>query len=502
MKKSILILLPILSIVYWHVFMRFVPPPPLVISRETTYFTDLTKKDGKLVLVPSINAMRHLSAEENGAIENLQMFGVEAVFSDRAEILEFCKLLGIDANLLATPAFKMPLPPANSGSGSKDFGETLEELSRKPWQADSHPEMTALIEANNQAFVLLNSMAEKKGYFLPCLERYPLYNAPMPIGLRPAHPMKLLLVRGMQHLHAQNLKQAWVDFSCVGKAARTLLQSSSIMDCLFGIVSMSSAAQAMTTLLAQPDIDREILLLMVKDLDELMVQDGVKFAIMNEMRFLPLSMFIESEGSMTALSGLDNSAAEYDRFVDLNVFCRKVNERADEFEKILSTEKTSEKVKKLRQWNQTMIEKSSESRSGSSILLKMLWIKYLTPATKKVSAVSDIISDILLHIAAPNYTDILIQQLSLAEKFKLLRIAALVRLRHLETGKYPDSLAELGENGKQHLIDSFSDATLHFSSDGQEIVIYSIGTDLKDDHGKPTNEDSSSGDIVIKIPIK
>ncbi len=68
MKKIVPVALILMSVVYWYVFARFVPPP-LAISRDTTYFTDLKEIDGTISLVPSINALRRIPPDDNAAIE-------------------------------------------------------------------------------------------------------------------------------------------------------------------------------------------------------------------------------------------------------------------------------------------------------------------------------------------------------------------------------------------------------------------------------------------------
>lgn len=492
------------SIIYWYMFMRFIPPPPLTVSRETTYFTDLKEKDGRITLVPSINALRRVPPDDNAAIELWIMYGADILSTDSAEVAEFCGLAGIEPGLLASPSLIMQLPSSASESFVLNLSEGHHNVYRRPWQAEEFPQIAELIEANTETFALFASMAGKRGFFWPYLERYLVWRAPMNRDFRPNQPMRLLLARGMKHLRAGELRSAWQDFACVGKAVKPLLQSGNLIYGLFGMIGMKDSADAMSLLLAQKDIDWELLQQMLVDLDELIVTRGLEKALEGEMRFQPLSMYLESEGTTWSYAVLDGvpDSNDYVRFIDINVFCRKINLLADELLQACSIENVNERIAKINEF-QAAREKSRPDISVPKLMTRLLWTRYLTPSEKKCSAVSELLSDILLDIATPRYANIVVEMLAYAEKFRLLKVAVLIRLHKIRTGDYPSSLEELEVADKEVLVDSFSGSNFKFLSEGNNILVYSVGSDQQDNLGASGERvESTEGPVFSDITVQ
>jgi len=499
MKKILPALLILLSVVYWYVFARFVPPPPLAISRETTYFTDLKEVDGRYSLVSSINELYHLPPEENALIEYLKMSGTGIVSTDSAEVAEFCSLAGIDPEQLASPTLVLQLPSSDAEEFVLNLSEGQHTVFRHPWHEEQFPKIAAIIEANADTFALLASMAGKKGFYWPRLQKYPVWNTPVNRDFRPHHSLRLLLARGMLRLRSGELRHAWEDLASAGKAARPLLQSDMITFCLFGVVGMKDTAEAMKMFLHQQQIDEEFLRQMLVDLDEIIFTRGLERAMENETRFFQLSMYLEREDSLWSLSGLDGTSekSDFERYVDKNVLCRKVNQFADEFKKIYSIEDVGERIKGLGKW-ENELDQQKTGKSSYQYLIDAILLRYLTPADQKCTAISEVISDTLMSISGPRYSGVLTEMLAVAERFRLLKVAVLMRLHKLKAGDYPASLDALEVADKQILIDSFSGRQFNFRSEGKNIMIYSIGPNQRDELGA-TGEDAASGDITIMV---
>jgi hypothetical protein len=505
MKRLLPPLLIIGTIVYWYMFMRFIPPPPLTVSRETTYFTDLKEKDGRFGLASSLNALYRLPPEDNAAISMLKIYGSDVLSTDSAEVAEFCELLEIAPDVLASPTLVMQLPSSASDSFVLNLSEDQQNVFRRPWQAEEFPQIAALIEANEDTFALLASMAGKKGFYWPYLERYEVWQAPMNRDFRPNQPMRLLLARGMKHLRAGELKRAWNDFACVGKAAQPMLQSDKIIYGLFGILGIKDASDAMAMLLLQQNIDEEFLAQMLTDLDAIIVTKGLERAVESETRFFLLSMYLENKELLFNQTGLNGSvsSSDFGRYIDRNVFCRKVNRLADELLQAYSIENVNERIVRLTKL-QAEQEKTRASLTTSEMMTKMLWIKYFTLSENKCSEASEILSEILLGIAMPRHSGLHIEMLAVVEKLRLLKVAVLIRLHRIRTGDYPSSLEELEVADKEVLVDSFSGSNFKYLSEGNNILIYSVGPDQQDNLGASgeafsNTEGPVASDITVRI---
>ena len=69
-----------------------------------------------------------------------------------------------------------------------------------------------------------------------------------------------------------------------------------------------------------------------------------------------------------------------------------------------------------------------------------------------------------------------------------------------KNGKYPEKLDQLiGAHLPAIPKDPFDGQPLRMKRQGQEIVLYSIGDDLKDDGGTPFDPAKGQGDIVFHL---
>ena len=83
---------------------------------------------------------------------------------------------------------------------------------------------------------------------------------------------------------------------------------------------------------------------------------------------------------------------------------------------------------------------------------------------------------------------------------QLARLALATTEYRLKHGKYPDTLEALAP---QHLAaiprDPFDGQPLRLKRDGKDVLLYSIGRDLKDDGGAAWDEGRKTGDVVMRL---
>jgi hypothetical protein len=306
----------------------------------------------------------------------------------------------------------------------------------------------------------------------------------------------------MNRLANNDLHGAWQDFVCSGMAARTLLQSDQLIYGLFGVIGMNNAYDAMLQVLNNQSLNEIFLRQVLADIDRMMVTSGFDQAIENDLRFFYLSITLESDQSLWQKTGLTSSESseggeDYSRYIDRNVYCRNANRYADKLMKIWKTENVKERIKLLDDWENKLAVRREE-QSALMMMVKLLWAKYLTPASSKCSAVTEIIGDLLLDIATPRHNSALKEMLATAEKFRLLKMAALIKLHKVKTGEYPASLEKLEVADQQMLIDSFSGERFRYGQATDSVTIYSIGANLQDDSGR-SDKTAETGDLVLKI---
>jgi hypothetical protein len=83
---------------------------------------------------------------------------------------------------------------------------------------------------------------------------------------------------------------------------------------------------------------------------------------------------------------------------------------------------------------------------------------------------------------------------------QLARIAVAAASYRLKNGKYPDRIDDLAPKFLPSVpLDPFDGQPLRLKRDGDELVLYSIGRDLKDDGGVERTGTSGKGDIVFRL---
>jgi hypothetical protein len=83
---------------------------------------------------------------------------------------------------------------------------------------------------------------------------------------------------------------------------------------------------------------------------------------------------------------------------------------------------------------------------------------------------------------------------------QLLRVGLAMTAYRAKQGAYPDKLAELAPEYLPTIpVDPFDGQPLRMNRHGREIVLYSIGRDLKDDGGTPEDPGKHVGDIVFRL---
>lgn len=111
-------------------------------------------------------------------------------------------------------------------------------------------------------------------------------------------------------------------------------------------------------------------------------------------------------------------------------------------------------------------------------------------------------SSILAKIGYPNYKRAYKQDVYSRMQYSGVERAAALKLYKIEKGEYPDSLSQLDQyiQGEYEKDPYSPDGKLIYKKDGDNVILYSIGPDLKDDGGTPRaqgKEVDVPGDIIF-----
>lgn len=111
-------------------------------------------------------------------------------------------------------------------------------------------------------------------------------------------------------------------------------------------------------------------------------------------------------------------------------------------------------------------------------------------------------TSILAKIGYPNYKRAYKQDTYSRLQYRGVVWAAALKLYKIENGKYPDSLSQVDHyvNGEYEKDPYSPDGKLIYKKDGENVILYSIGPDLKDDNGTPrvqVKDLDAPGDVVF-----
>ncbi|MFZ5949637.1 MAG: hypothetical protein ACOYXC_02945 [Candidatus Rifleibacteriota bacterium] len=501
MKKLLLLLLPLITLAYWYFFERFIPPPPLEISARTTWFTDLEVIDGRVNLGPSFNRKFGLNPEENAIIELLQIFG--GVATSPSEVEEFCSLLGVTPELFASTTLFLPVKIDEDGFSTQfRLSATHNNYYQKPWKDDDCPELAAIIAANRATFALVRKMAGKTGSFWPVTSGKSVWSAYVPQEINSSQLIRLQLARGMNYLANSEYDKALDDFVAAGLAGKTAINSTQMIFSLIELLGIKDSLFCVHQLLCRPDLPTELLQQVFHRIDPLTDLSAINKAVEADFRLSQLSLFLEEmPGQKTMLNQSGNSVdlpIDFDLYFDKNVFCRKINDPADVMVRAFGLSSIQERLKALNDFRAKMREQN-HGYSSFSLIADLLMARYLTLSSQKCTRVSEILSDIILAVGRPDSIAIIHESLAISENAKLLRLAALILQHRSKSGSLPRQLTDIAIDNPDFITDSFSGKPYFYETGSQSLKIYSIGPDLRDDHGISSDQIDHS-DIVLIIP--
>lgn len=500
MKRIFMLLLPVIFCVYWFFFLRFLPPPPLEISRETTFFTDVEMRaDGKVPLAPALNRLYGAKPENNAVIEMLQIYGRDSVATDSGKIADICSLLQIDAATISTPALSSAAQIFFENAFTMTEG--AQDYYLKAWHENDHPQLAEAIADNEPVFRLLESMAAKKAFFFPFRASDPVWNSQTQRSWRPHMLSRMLVARGMNHLANAKLNDAWHDLKNGFKIGQLICSANQAIYSMIGIFIVRECFFSTVHLLNHKNLDEALAVRIFNDLKEISIADKIFKSVEFEQRFFMLSIFLENPetiGEIVSISSdPDAKDSEIIRHLDLNIICRKINQGADEIASLTAITNPVDRLQQLQIYQDQLYEK--RKMQSQDLLVEILWAQFLTPSQAKSTRISELIWKILNAVGQPDQFLILKEAMSVGEMPRLLQAGAQARLHELRTGKFPVSLSELAEENRPWLTDVFANDYFKVKNASEGLLIYSIGLNLEDDGGIVASSDAPEDDFGLTL---
>ena len=507
--KIVICAVPVLVVLAWAgLFVWGGDPVEMRIGYDTTRIDGPLNSDGTVNYVAWLDARcaEGVTSENNAAPIFLKVFGIDNIRGvQRAGVL---RRLGMTQDELdAGPRF-IPWDEFHKDQdvgvekASSDFyGQMLSWDEPVPKQAE------AWLAANDAALDLLVSAVGRPRLYIPLVstdEPPTVLSMSSPPDVRGSFgAAKALLIRAMMRARAGDAEAAWRDIMGVHHLGRTMAQYPSILALGLSRAIDTWASSAASQLVLGTKFTPGQLSAMQADVEHLPPAGDLHFVADTCERFFFLD-------AVTMLSR--GGAADWTnpkRIIkgsafDWNVMLQDGNAIYDAKAAALLVKGFAQRKAAL-----PNAEKMLEDATGAGAAARMLVGRALGSAGRRW--VSRQYAKILLMLVSCNYDRQVDAEFRAEARLRLERLSLALAAYRAAQGRWPERLEDLSP---AHLaaipVDPFTDGPFVYRTDGTDLLLYSIGPNLRDDQGwdnetAPPGEQrqrSQAGrdDIAIRTP--
>ncbi|HUQ71724.1 MAG TPA: hypothetical protein VM165_19500 [Planctomycetaceae bacterium] len=494
------------------------PAGPVVTpSPEITHFTAPLDKDGYVDFHAALNneLSRGVSAAENAAIPLLQAMGpCEGSGEVIAMVL---KALGAAPGPLDFKSQRDFMTLQGIGTEAETaFFAQYEQAQNVPWMKADHPQIAAMVAANEQPLAAMALAVQKPKYYRPMLVRNPnetLVSVLLPDIQESRDVARQLKCRAMWHLGEGRTVEAQQDLLTIHRLGGTIGRGATLIENLVGIAINSIASAGDNVWAAHPDITAEQIAAyrqqvaalppvcdMVRSID--LTERGM---CMDVTQAIARGRFSATDGSLGELLGPaignEDAGAWLDvgkltnalvvMSVDWNVTMQTLNRQFDDVIKSARQVDRAQRMALLNGFEEQLKVTKSETTSFKGIVSNVIG-----GSNSRGKTFGNVLGTLLMPAVRQALAA---QDQSIARRDLTVVMLALAEYQHRE-GKFPDSLAALAP---QYLAvvpdDLMSGKPFRYSSEGSSYRLYSVGRNERDDNGQ-MGMPQGADDILMAYP--
>ena len=490
----------------------------ITVSRETTYITGPLNADGTVNYVAWLNAKhsKGVTNENNALVLLAQAFGPEFISAKvRDAVLRRLHVPPLPANgkyfqRLDKHYFRGKAK--DPAAAAKAAAERLEDAMYDPWKAKDDPVLAAWIAANKEPLKLVALASLRRRHFFPIIstsEPPCVVDLLLPAYRRVREAVKALAARAMLRLGTGDAAGAWSDVETGLRVARLLSQGMSLIERLTGIAIEATAMETCTAMAASEKLSAVEARKSLADLQRLVGLPDAWDAIDRGDRFMTLDLITtvarSGLGAFDRLVGQLEGGKSWKKLpslrMDWNPTLRLINSHFDSF-RAAGTKPTFAATKKALDACEAKRKQLLE-RAGATIGRYGGSTYACIRGFARASHVRGANKQELGRIMAPLFAGLVVPSLgnatALLERVRATGDLALVAMalaaHKAEKGRYPADLSALSPAYLKTIPkDRFNDKPLIYRRKGRGYILYSVGSNLKDDGGV---DDFETGDIVV-----
>ncbi|MGO8691413.1 MAG: hypothetical protein ACLQLG_17455 [Thermoguttaceae bacterium] len=473
------------------------PKPLLTISKKTTVITAPLRPDGYPDYVAALNELssKGVTPENNAAVPFIKAMGLgdsPKQYRDR-----YCKAIGIepltDDGTYFVSWDKYVKGSNFGGKPGEESWKQFTEAQKRPWKADEFPSLAGWLEKNKPSLDLVVEATERPRWYSPMIaEKNSLLIAvPLPVIERQRNAGRALMARAMGRLQEGKLDQAWADLLAGHRLARLTGQGPILIDFLVALTVEGQVCQAEQALLQDARLTAERIAAMRADLAKLPPPADMADKLDHAERFMYLdstmSLARDGLGSLSRFAMLTGGGDDpplkslmddVGRVgVDWDIVLRMGNKWYDRLVAAQRKPTWTERQKALQQVDRDLRKLAIAAKDPASFAL-------LTLADPR-QGIAERLGMVMTSLLLPATISVGQAEARGTMRFELTQLAFALAEYRARQGSYPAKLADLVPKYVARVPgDIFADGDLHYRRQGDGCLLYSVGSNGKDDGGR------------------
>ncbi len=498
--------------------------PLFRISKQTTFFTEPLLKNGHVDYLTALNNSEkpiNLTPKNNGAVYLIKAIGRQTD-PPNAHTINTWKALGLSKDGKGFYTFPTRNDPvfvnfdyyillqtnSMNAARKKRYQEQLEESfyvhAQKPWKKGEHPELSKWIEMNAPSLRLLMQGTRKEIFHLPYVWSSPeqtpgaLNAVNLPVAFRSRSFTRLLKIRAMRSIEEKRFKSALQDFMTIHKFARQFGTRKTFIDNLIAIATDAVAFYGAQHFIHHPEVPADLLRDYSTKLQTFSAASNMAHSMNTFERCITLDFALffatkrnEQHNEILEAFGIQGSFYEAmtQMDIDWNLVLIQINHFYDEMEQLYPKQHLKREAL-IKEKIKTIIKRTTSLRSATG-LAKLLLMG------RKVR--SETVAEVLIALQMPAFDKAFVAEQRGLTKIDLAMTHVALELYKKAHNQYPKSLSNLVPDFLDKVPqDRFIEHhPLKYESAGKEFLLYSVGRDGIDNHGKPPGKAGEENDIVI-----
>lgn len=481
-------------------------PIPIVISKETTYFTEPLTKDGEVDFHAAINAYygQNIKPDENAAIA---IWEIGRHDLHQEALTQLYQIWHAERPRNWQP-LTVPLLTGPVREKERRLELQFFESLKTPWTAEAYPEIAQWLEANSQAVDAIHQAIKRPKYFVPSVHEPDRPGAGM-LNWSPDGPRELgmmLVSRAMLHLGNRQYDAAWDDLIAAARLGRLFGTGITYPELSAGWAIEWMAYDGMLAYLKLAPVTSEhaqscrkalaVLPSRASFTNVLSVDQRIAvikyvlsiFQNPNRIRVLGISSGVSLE---TPLSPDDVAGIGK---VDLNAALREVNRRFDHW---VTSIRPTQGVERLRMVKVLYNRLELDAPDYPEVLEACRAIQ----SKKDAEVVGTMLGTLVAYFFLDIYEQMAVTEAWREQQVILIDTGFALAAWHAERGDYPEQLTDLVPKYLAELPrDLFLEGPLNYRRTPEGYVLYSVGPNGKDEEGRNSRRPhGENDDIALKI---